>query len=91
MPGGRGLRSPQQRGVAVGLGRSDGLGCGPHAGGDGFLRRAGHHSLLAVRGLWIGVEGEVGAGAAEVIFFPPRDDMRQHTSAALRSVREVRV
>jgi hypothetical protein len=30
----------------------------PHAGGGGCLRRAGHYSLLVVRGLWIGVEGE---------------------------------
>jgi hypothetical protein len=64
----------QQRGVAGRLGGGDGLLSGPDPGGRGLLGRVGHHPVRVVRGGGVGVEGvqgEPGAGVAEVVLLPP--------------------
>jgi hypothetical protein len=64
----------RQAGVALGLGRGgEDLGAAD-LGGGGFLRRAGDQPAWVVRrgGVGVqGVQGEVGAGVAEVVLLPP--------------------
>ena len=63
-----------QAGVALGLGRGgEDLGVAD-LGGGGFLGRVGDQPARVVRGGGMGVQGvqgEVGAGVAEVVLFPP--------------------
>ena len=71
---GGGAAQLEQRGVP---GRLGGLGGGfglPDAGGRGLPGRVGHHPVRVVRGGGVGVEGvegELGAGVAEVVLLPP--------------------
>ena len=72
-PGGR-VAQRGQAGVALGLGRGgEDLGAAD-LGGGGFLRRVGDLPVRVVGrgGVGVqGVQGEVGAGVAEVVLLPP--------------------
>ena len=88
---GAGLRSGAAR-VPGGLGCLGGGSGLPDARGRGLPGRVEHHPVRVIRGGGVGaggVQGEPGAGVAEVVLLPPPELIRQHTSPAGKSVREV--
>ena len=71
---GGGAAQLEQRGVAGGLGRLGGGFGLPDPGGRGLAGRVGHHPVRVVGGGGVGVQGvqgEAGAGVAEVVLLPP--------------------